>query len=70
MDMYNRLDPLTPEDKENIGFIFQEEITRNRQEARLRHLEGEISAEKLEWHLKHATYLEATWKKLAAILNA
>lgn len=60
---------LTDEDKENIGFIFQDEITKNRAEAKCRNITGEITDESLEWHLNHAKYLEEVWECLAKILN-
>jgi hypothetical protein len=60
---------LTDEDKENIGFIFQKEITKHRELARCHRAQGKISEDMLKWDEKHADYLEEVWEHLAKILN-
>lgn len=56
-------------DKMNIGFLFMEEITRNRELAACEHANGEITKEQLKARRRSAAYTEELWRCLVKILN-
>ena len=60
---------LNDEDKMNIGFIFMDEITKNRELAACEFACGEITKAQLESRRKHADYTEELWMCLVKILN-
>jgi hypothetical protein len=60
---------LNAEDKENIGWLFQDIIIKNRQQAYCESAAHEITDEQLKARLSVAGYYEELWAKLAEILN-
>lgn len=60
---------LNDEDKENIGWLFQDVIIKHRQLAKCEHAAGVITDWELKENQSTADYYEELWDCLAEILN-